>query len=59
MTRRLKQIFIGALSAVMLLPGMGMMQTRAETFTRVGDALLSYNGQTYFPNTMGGAKGGR
>lgn len=56
MTRRLKQIFIGALSAVMLLPGMGMMQTRAETFTRSGN-LLKYGDTIYFPNTMGGAKG--
>ena len=56
MTRRLKQIFIGALSAVMLLPGMGIMQTRAETFTRNGE-LLKYGDTIYFPNTMGGAKG--
>lgn len=57
MTRRLKQIFIGALSAVMLLPGMGMMQARAETFTRVGDILYDSSNTKYFPNTMGGAKG--
>lgn len=59
MKRRLKQMFVGALSAVMLLPGIGLTDTYAEdyTFTRVSDALMSYNGQTYFNNTMGGAKG--
>lgn len=57
MTRRLKQIFIGALSAVMLLPGMGITQARAETFTRVGNILYDSSNTKYFPNTMGGAKG--
>ena len=57
MKKRLLHLFAGALSAIMLLPGIGMIESHAENFTRVGDALLSYNGQTYFPNTMGGAKG--
>lgn len=55
MKKRLKQLFVGALSAVMLLPGIGCMQSYALTFTREGNVLKS-DGTLYFPNTMGGAK---
>ena len=41
MKRRLKQIFVGALSAVMLLPGVRLMDTYAADtyFTRIGNVL--------------------
>lgn len=56
MKKRVLKLFAGVLFAVMILPGVGILQTRAETFTRVGSLLYSSNGTTYYPNSMGGAK---
>lgn len=57
MKKRLKKLFVGALSAVMLLPGIGCMQSYALTFTRESNVLIDRSSDTkYFPNTMGGAK---
>ena len=57
MRQRLKQIFICTLSAILLLPGTNLLVPHAETFTRSDSVLIGSDGQTYFPNTMGGAKG--
>ncbi len=55
MRKNMVKLFAGVLSAVMLLPGIGIIQTRADTQLDRYGALFKSGGTVYYPNYMGGA----